>query len=178
MIIINTKIQGLKIIKHKLNIDNRGSLRETFKKKIINWENFVCEYFTASKKNVIRGLHFQYKNQQAKFITVAKGKILDVVIDLRKKSKTFGKSFSIILSDKNCKSLYIPKGFAHGFYCYDNLNIMHYKLSDYYKPGSEGGIMWNDKSLKIKWPTKKPILSKKDSCNLNFQEFLTKYKSL
>ena len=68
--------------------------------------------------------------------------------------------------------------FAHGFYCYDNLNIMHYKLSDYYKPGSEGGIMWNDKSLKIKWPTKKPILSKKDSCNLNFQEFLTKYKSL
>ena len=123
MKIIKTKFQGLKVIKHFRNIDKRGSLRETFKKKIINWENFVFEYNTLSKKNVLRGFHFQHKNQQAKLITVLRGKIFDCVIDLRKNSKTFGKYFSIILSEKNCTSLFIPKGFAHAYYSYSKKNI-------------------------------------------------------
>ena len=100
------------------------------------------------KKNVLRGFHFNSKFPQAKFVTVLKGKILDYVIDLRKKSKTFGKSFSIILSDSNCKSLYIPKGFAHAYYSFSKLNIIYYKLSNYYHPKYEDGILWNDKIVK------------------------------
>ena len=106
MKIIKTKIKDLLIIKQKNNVDKRGSLRETFNKKILN-KNFIFEYCTTSKANALRGFHFQYKFQQAKFVTVLKGKILDYVIDLRKSSKTFGKTFKIILSDRNCLSLYI-----------------------------------------------------------------------
>jgi len=175
MKIIKTKFQGLKVIKHFRNIDKRGSLRETFNKKIINWENFVFEYNTLSKKNVLRGFHFQHKNQQAKLITVLRGKIFDCVIDLRKNSKTFGKYFSIILSEKNCTSLFIPKGFAHAYYSYEKLNIIYYKLSDYYKPGYEDGIIWNDKNFKINWPTKKPLLSTKDKNHQTFDTYLKKY---
>jgi len=175
MKIIKTKFQGLKVIKHFRNIDKRGSLRETFNKKIINWENFVFEYNTLSKKNVLRGFHFQHKNQQAKLITVLRGKIFDCVIDLRKNSKTFGKYFSIILSEKNCTSLFIPKGFAHAYYSYEKLNIIYYKLSDYYKPGYEDGIIWNDKNFKINWPTKKPLLSTKDKNHQTFETYLKKY---
>jgi len=175
MKIIKTKFQGLKVIKHFRNIDKRGSLRETFNKKIINWENFVFEYNTLSKKNVLRGFHFQHKNQQAKLITVLRGKIFDCVIDLRKNSKTFGKYFSIILSEKNCTSLFIPKGFAHAYYSYEKLNIIYYKLSDYYKPGYEDGIIWNDKNFKINWPIKKPLLSTKDKNHQTFDTYLKKY---
>ena len=106
MKIIKTPIKDLVVIKHKKHSDSRGSLRETYIKKIINWDKFVFEYSTISKKNVFRGFHFQYKYQQAKLISALKGKILDVVIDLRKNSKTFGNTFSIILSEYNCKSDY------------------------------------------------------------------------
>ena len=177
MKIINTKFNGLKIIKHYRNVDFRGSLRETFNKKIVNWENFVFEYVTISKKNILRGFHFQYKHSQAKLVTVIKGKIMDCVIDLRRESKTFGKHFTIILSEKNCTSLFIPKGFAHAFYSLEKLNIIYYKLSDYYKPGFEDGIAWNDKKFKIKWPTKKPILSKKDKYHKTFDEIIKEYKN-
>ena len=108
MKIIKTKFKDLLIIKQKNNIDPRGSLRETFSKKILR-KNFVFEYCTSSKANALRGFHFQYKYQQAKYVSVLKGKILDCVIDLRKNSRTFGKVFKIILSDKNCLSLYIPE---------------------------------------------------------------------
>ena len=152
MYIINTKFEGLKIIQQKKFGDSRGNLRETFKKKIIKWDNLIFDYATVSKKNVLRGFHFNSKFPQAKFVTVLKGKILDYVLDLRKRSKTFGKSFNIVLSEDNCKSLYIPKGFAHAYYCFSNLNLIYYKLSDYYMPKYEDGILWNDKSLKFKWP--------------------------
>ena len=175
MKIIKTKFHGLKIIKHFRNVDKRGSLRETFNKKIINWENFVFEYSTLSKKNVLRGFHFQHKNQQAKLVTILKGKIFDCVIDLRKNSKTFGKYFSITLSEKNCTSLFVPKGFAHAYYSYEKLNIIYYKLSDYYKPGYEDGIIWNDKNFKINWPTKKPLLSTKDKNHQTFETYLKRY---
>ena len=178
MKVINTNFEGLKIISHKRNSDSRGSLRETYIKKIIKWDNLVFDYATVSKKNVLRGFHFQFKNQQVKYVSVIKGKILDCVIDLRKKSKTYGKSFSILLSEKNCTSLYIPRGFAHAYYSYDNLNIMYYKLSDYYKPGCESGIIWNDKDLKILWPNKKPLISEKDKNWGTWKDFKKNFKYL
>ena len=117
MKIIKTKFKDLLLVKSNNNVDKRGSLREIFNKKILN-KKFVFEYCTTSKSNALRGFHFQYKFQQAKFVNVLKGKILDCVIDLRKNSKTFGKTFKIILSDKNFLSLYIPEGFAHAYYSY------------------------------------------------------------
>tara|TARA_B100001013_G_scaffold337644_1_gene257942 strand:+ start:47 stop:583 length:537 start_codon:yes stop_codon:yes gene_type:complete len=178
MKIINTKFNGLKIIKSKKNSDGRGYLRETYRKKIINWNDLIFDYATTSKKNVLRGFHFQYKYLQAKYVTVLKGKILDYVVDLRKNSKTFGKNFNIILSENNCTSLYIPEGFAHAYYSFSNLNIIYYKLSNYYHPKFEDGLLWNDKLLKTKWPTKKPIVSKKDKKLRTFLDFKKIYKSL
>ncbi len=177
MKIYKTKIKGLLIIKQKNNVDNRGSLRETHNQKILN-KKFIFEYCTSSRKNVLRGFHFQTKFQQAKYVNVIKGKILDVVIDLRRKSKTFGKSFKIILSKKNAISLFIPRGFAHAYYSYDNDNIIYYKLDNFYKPRFENGIIYNDRKIKIKWPKKKIILSKKDK-NLNsFDNFCNNFKGL
>ena len=160
MKITKTKFKDLLIIKNNNNIDKRGSLREIFNKKILN-KKFVFEYCTTSKKNILRGFHFQAKFQQSKFVNVLKGKILDVVIDLRKNSNTFGKVFKIILSSENCLSLYIPEGFAHAYYSYEKLNIVYYKLTNYYKPQYESGINVLDKNLKIKWPKKKLLDIKK-----------------
>ena len=178
MKIVNTKFEGLKIIQQKKHGDQRGYLRETFIKKIVKWDELIFDYATTSKKNVLRGFHFQTKYKQAKFVSVLEGKILDYVIDLRKKSKTFGKSFCIELSEKNCKSLYIPEGFAHAYLSFSDLNIIYYKLSNYYHPKYENGIIWNDKIIKKKWPTAKPILSTKDSKLKTFLEFKKKYKGL
>ena len=178
MKIINTKFKNLKIIQQKKHGDRRGYLIETFSKKIIKWDDLIFDYSTCSKKNVLRGFHFQSKFMQAKFVSVLKGKILDYVIDLRKKSKTFGKSFSIVLSEKNCKSLYIPEGFAHAYYSFSNLNIIYYKLSNYYYPEYEDGIIWNDNTLKNKWPIKKPIVSLKDKKLRTFIDFKKIYKGL
>ncbi len=161
MKIIKTKFKGLFIVKQNSNIDKRGFLRETHNEKIIK-KKFNFEYFTFSKKNILRGFHFQTKYSQSKYVNVIKGKILDCVIDLRKKSKTYCKSFKIILSDKNSLGLFIPKGFAHAYYSYEKENLIYYKLDNYYKPKFEKGIIWNDKDLNIKWPNKKPIISKKD----------------
>ena len=176
MHIINTKFSGLKIIQQKKIGDSRGSLRETFRKKIIKWDNLIFDYATVSKKNVLRGFHFNSKYPQAKYVTVLRGKILDYIIDLRKKSKTFGKSFSIVLSEDNCKSLYIPEGFGHAYYSFSKLNSIYYKLSNYYKPRFESGIVWNDKNLKLKWPTNKPILAKRDTKWGTFIDFKKVYK--
>ena len=177
MKILKTKIKDLLIVKQKNNLDRRGSLRETFNKKILN-KKFVFEYCTTSKANALRGFHFQHKYQQAKFVSVLKGKILDYVIDLRKDSKTFGETFKIILSDKNCISLYIPEGFAHAYYSYEKLNIVYYKLTNYYKPNFENGINLLDNSLNIKWPKKKFNISKKDRKLRNFKDFCRTYKFL
>ena len=117
MKLINTKIEGLKLIKSKIFYDKRGYLRETFRKDILKDQDFPFDVMSFSKKKVLRGLHIQIKNSQAKIITVTHGKIFDVVVDLRKRSKTFGKYFSLIMSDKSDFSFYIPKGFAHGFLC-------------------------------------------------------------
>ena len=177
MKIIKTHIKDLLVLKQKNNFDSRGSLREIFNKKILK-KKFVFEYCTTSKKNALRGFHFQHKFQQAKYVNVIKGKILDYVIDLRKNSKTFGKKFKIILSDKNCLSLYIPEGFAHAYYSYEKINIIYYKLTNYYKPQFESGINLMDVDLKIKWPKKNFSISKKDTKLLSFKDFCKVYKSL
>ncbi len=178
MNVISTKFKGLKIIQQKNHGDARGNLRETFRKKIIKWDELIFDYATTSKENVLRGFHFQSKFKQAKFVSVLKGKILDCVIDLRKKSKTFGRCFSIELSEKNCRSLYIPEGFAHAYYSFSSLNIIYYKLSNYYHPKYEDGIIWNDKSLKNNWSIKKPIVSKKDKKLRTFPDFIKTYTGL
>ena len=177
MKITKTKFKDLLIIKNNNNIDKRGSLREIFNKKILN-KKFVFEFCTTSKANSLRGLHFQHKFQQAKFVNVLKGKILDCVIDLRKNSKTFGKTFKIILSDKNFLSLYIPEGFAHAYYSYEKINIIYYKLTNYYKPQFESGINLLDKKLKINWPSKKLNISEKDKKLKSFKNFSESYKFL
>ena len=178
MKVINTKFQGLKIIQQKRHGDNRGFLRETFRRKIIKWDELIFDYVTTSKGNVLRGFHFQSKYKQAKFVSVLKGKILDCVIDLRKRSKTFGKIFSIELSENNCKSLYIPEGFAHAYYSFAKKNIIYYKLSNYYYPKYEDGILWNDKIFKSTWPLKKPLVSKKDRKLKTFSDFKKIYNAL
>ena len=177
MKIYKTKIKDLLVIKQKNNIDSRGSLRETYNKKLLN-KKFVFEYCTTSKKNILRGFHFQSKFQQAKYVNVLKGKILDVVIDLRKRSKTFGKTFKIILSKENAISLFIPRGFAHAYYSFEEENIIYYKLDNFYKPKYEHGIIHNDKKIKIKWPKRKMIVSKKDKKLKSFQNFCKTLGSL
>ena len=177
MKIYKTKIKDLLVIKQKNNIDSRGSLRETYNKKLLN-KKFVFEYCTTSKKNILRGFHFQSKFQQAKYVNVLKGKILDVVIDLRKRSKTFGKTFKIILSKENAISLFIPRGFAHAYYSFEEENIIYYKLDNFYKPKYEHGIIHNDKKIKIKWPKRKMIVSKKDKKLKSFQNFCETLGSL
>ena len=177
MILKKTNLKGLFIVKQRNNSDKRGNLRETFNDKVLK-KKFIFEYCTTSKANALRGFHFQYKYQQAKYVSVLKGKILDYVIDLRKNSKTFGKTFNIILSDRNSLSLYIPEGFAHAYYSYENVNIVYYKLTNYYKPKFESGINLMDSNLKVKWPKKKFFISKKDLKLESFKEFCKNYKFL
>ena len=177
MILKKTKFKGLFVIKQKNNTDKRGNLRETFNNKILK-KKFVFEYCTTSKKNVLRGFHFQYKNKQSKFVNVVKGRILDVVIDLRKNSKTFGKSFKIILSKNNALGLFIPRGFAHAYYSFEKENIIYYKLDNYYSPKFESGIVYNDKSINIKWPNKKMLVSEKDKKLITIKEFKSRFKGI
>jgi len=178
MEIINTNFKGLKIIKQKSYIDKRGYLRVTHNQKLLKKKNFIFEYCTSSKRNSLRGFHFQHKHQQAKYVSVIKGKILDYVIDLRKNSKTFNKKFKIILSDKNNLALYIPEGFAHAYYSFEKENIIYYKLNNYYQPKYEDGINPMDQNLKIKWPGKTFLISKKDKKLGSLNNFKKKYSSL
>lgn len=177
MKIQKTNFKGLLIVKQKDNSDSRGTLRETFNKKILK-KKFVFEYCTISKGGVLRGFHIQTKFKQAKFVNVIKGKILDVVIDLRTNSKTFGKTFKIILSRKNSLGLYIPEGFAHAYYSYDKENIIYYKLNNYYAPKHESGVIYNDNDINIKWPKNKLIVSEKDKNLPTLKEFSKKFPKI
>jgi dTDP-4-dehydrorhamnose 3,5-epimerase len=169
-------IKGIKIFKTKIFYDKRGFFKEVYKKKLLANKKLIFDCVSSSKQNVLRGLHLQTKNSQAKFVTVIKGKIFDVVVDLRKNSNTFGKHFSIILSNKSTySSIYMPKGFAHAFCGLERENIVYYGCSNYREKKHEISIVWNDKDLNIKWPIKKPILSKKDLNNISFQKYCDKY---
>ena len=169
MKIKKTKFGDLLIFKSKNVYDKRGFLRELSIQKIIK-KKLIFTVMSKSKKNVLRGLHMQKKNTQGKYISVLKGKILDVVVDCRKKSKTFGKHYKIILSEKNCTSMFIPPGFAHGFLGLNNENIVVYSCTNYRDKNSEIGLKWNDKDLNINWKISSPVLSKKDNKNYNFKE--------
>ena len=174
MKIIETNFNGLKIFKKQTFNDKRGYTRELFLSRSIN-KKFPFDILTFSKKNVLRGLHLQVKKPQGKFITVLKGKIYDVSVDCRKNSKTFGKYFSMILSEKENNSIFIPEGFAHGYCVLSDSCLMHYKMTNYRDKKLERGINWNDKFIDIKWPIKKPIVSVRDSNNISFKEY-TKLK--
>ena len=174
MQIKKTKFKGLRIITNKIYRDSRGYFKEDFKQIFFKGSKFIFSCTSRSKKNVLRGLHMQTKKRQGKFVSVLKGAILDVAVDLRKNSKTFGKHFKVLLTDKNGKSIFIPPGFAHGFLAREKENIVHYYNTNYRSSGHEIGIIWNDPSLKIKWPIKKPILSKKDKNNLTVKQFRKK----
>ena len=172
MKILKTKFSGLKIVNGLKFNDSRGYFREIYLNKIFKNKKFIFWCMSKSKKNVLRGMHLQTKNTQEKFISVIKGKIMDVVIDCRKKSKTFGKHYKIILSDKNCKSLLIPSGFAHGIMGLADENIVFYGNNNYISEKSAVTINWNDSDINIKWPKGKKIISKKDQKGKSFKEFL------
>ena len=161
MKLIKTIIPDLLILKSQIFEDKRGFLKESFRKDVLN-KNFAFDIMSHSKKNVLRGLHFQSKYSQAKLITVTHGKILDVAVDLRKKSKTFGKYFSIEISHEDDFSFFIPENFAHGFLCLSKSCTINYKCSNYRNPQYEKTLTWNDPVINVKWPVKKPVLSDKD----------------
>ena len=170
----STKFKDLKVIFSPVHNDKRGFFRETFQKKSFSKKKFIFTCVSSSKKNVLRGLHLQTKFAQGKYLSVLKGEIFDVAVDLRNNSKNFGKYFSIKLSDENGISVFIPPGFAHGFIGLKKENIICYHCTNYRSKKNELGILWNDKDINIKWPVKKPILSKKDSKNISFKDYLKK----
>ncbi len=174
MKIIKTKFKDLLVIREKEHYDKRGFFREIYKKNAIK-EKFIFECISYSKKNVIRGLHYQYKSTQAHLVTIISGKIFDVALDLRKNSKTFGKVFTTTLSKSKNSSIFIPRGFAHGFCALGESNIVHYKISNFTNKKYECGIIWNDKDIKIKWPINKPLISNKDKKNISFKKFIKKF---
>ena len=175
MQIKKTKLKGLKIVTNKIYKDSRGYFKEDFKQTLFKGFKFIFSCTSRSKKNVLRGLHMQTKKKQGKFVSVLKGAILDVAVDLRKNSKTFGKYFKCILSESNSNSIFIPPGFAHGFQALEKNNYIIYSCTKYRDSKSEVAIKFNDDQLKIKWPIKKQILSKKDKNAMSFLDYKKKY---
>ena len=181
MNIISTKIEGVYLIKPKIFNDDRGSFFESFNMKVFQKEtkqkiNFVQDNQSVSSKNILRGLHFQKPpHAQAKLVRVIKGSVLDVVLDLRKKSKTYGEYILEELSEYNNHQLFIPKGMAHGFLTLEDNTIFTYKCSEFYCKDAEDSIIWNDNSIGIKWPGSKPLLSKKDQNAKKFSSFVSPF---
>jgi len=174
-----TKIPEVALIEPRVFIDSRGHFLETYK-----YENycksgisvkFVQDNISFSYRNVLRGLHYQLGQPQGKLVMVMQGEILDIAVDIRKGSPSFGQSVSVILSSENYKQLFIPEGFAHGFCVISETATVFYKCTDYYAPAEEHGIIWNDPAFGLNWPTSTPILSEKDRnyptlSNLNADE--------
>lgn len=172
---IQTKLKDLIVVEPKIFGDNRGKFFESFNEK--NYiecipYTFVQDNFSKSTKNVLRGLHFQKQNPQGKLVTVISGKVIDVALDLRLNSDTFGCYEKFILSDENNRQVFIPPGFAHGFGVLSDNAIFHYKCTEFYDPADECGIIWNDKTLNIDWKIKKPVISNKDEVLMSMDEYL------
>ena len=172
MRVIKTDIEGLAVIEPSVFSDARGYFFEAFNQKVFNAEvapvEFVQDNESKSSYGVVRGLHFQRPPYaQAKLVRVVKGRVLDVAVDLREDSPTYGKHFSVELSDENHRMLFIPRGFAHGFSVLSEEVVFQYKCDNYYHPESEGAIAWNDPDLGIDWgiPEDKVVLSAKDAKN-------------
>ena len=174
--LVDTGIEGLKVIKYEPFIDNRGYFFEAYNKndfiKMGINDEFVQDNQSMSEKGVLRGLHFQINYPQAKLVRCLSGKVYDVAVDIRKESKTYGKYFGVELTDDNNTMFYIPKNFAHGFVVLSDKAVFQYKVTDFYHPNDEGGIMYNDPTLDIKWPFDSNfniILSDKDKKNGSFK---------
>ncbi|HKJ32626.1 MAG TPA: dTDP-4-dehydrorhamnose 3,5-epimerase [Balneolales bacterium] len=166
---IPTDIPEVILIKPKVFGDERGYFMETYRRKIFKKHNihvdFVQDNLSKSKKSTIRGLHYQILNPQAKLIMVTQGEVLDVAVDIRRNSPTFGRFVTARLSDKNKSMLYIPEGFAHGFQVLTDETIFQYKCSDYYNPNGERGIAWDDPEIGVQWIDDEYIISGKDQRN-------------
>lgn len=179
MVVTKTNLEGCLIIEPQIFGDERGHFFETFNKekfqKLTNLEiDFKQDNEAFSNKGILRGLHFQKgEYAQAKLVRVVKGKVLDVVVDLRPESKYFGKHFSIILSGENKKQLFVPRGFAHGYAVLEDNTIFCYKCDNYYNKESEDGVVFNDPELNIDWMLKEEeiVLSEKDKELKTFNEF-------
>ncbi|MEM6516583.1 MAG: dTDP-4-dehydrorhamnose 3,5-epimerase [Bacteroidota bacterium] len=173
-------LKGCFVIEPTVFEDERGYFFESFNEKkfseLTGWDvKFVQDNESKSSKGVLRGLHFQTgKYEQAKLVRVINGSVLDVCVDLRRDSPTFGKHFSILLSESNKKQLFIPRGFAHGFVVLENHTIFNYKCDNYYNKASEDGIIYNDKALSIDWhiPNAELIFSEKDKALRTFKNFI------
>ena len=183
MIFHKTELEGLLILEPTIYHDERGNFQESYNKyqfeKIVGSEiNFCQDNQSLSKKNVIRGLHYQKKpNEQSKLVRVVKGSVLDVVVDIRKESKTFGEHFKILLSCENNLQLFIPKGFAHGFKAIDDNTILSYKVDSFYSSDDDQCILFNDCDLSIDWEVEKEnfLVSKKDLSGKLFSEFISNH---
>lgn len=181
MEIIETPLNGLYVIQPKVFEDGRGHFFESYNKenlKIIGiTTDFVQDNQSLSNHGVLRGLHFQAPNHaQVKLVRVIVGSIMDVVVDIRKDSPTYGKYHSIILSEENKTMFYIPEGFAHGFLVLENKTIVQYKCSDFYNKESESSLLWNDPDININWGVDyEPIVSDKDKIGINFKDFITPF---
>ena len=161
-----TKFEKVKLLKIDIFRDKRGFFYENFNQaKYQNFftSKFIQDNISFSKKNVIRGLHFQSYKPQSQLLTLIHGKIFDVIVDLRKNSKTFKKWLGFNLDHKKINQIYMPPGVAHGFCVLSDFATIHYKVSKFYDANNETGIRWNDKTLNINWPIKKPIISSKDN---------------
>jgi dTDP-4-dehydrorhamnose 3,5-epimerase len=176
MQIILTDIPGLILIEPKVFPDPRGYFYESFQKDRFKNAGIDMEFIqdneSGSVKNVLRGLHFQCPpHSQGKLVRVISGSVQDVAVDLRQGSPTYGKWHSVILGAKNKKMMWIPEGFAHGFLTLEDNTVFQYKCTQYYHPGSEGTILWNDSDLSIAWHSGDPIISEKDSRGVRFKDF-------
>lgn len=161
------RLRGALLIEPRVYSDSRGSFYESYQEQ--RFQNagittrFVQDNHSRSLKGVLRGLHFQCRKSQAQLVFVSHGAIFDVIVDLRENSPTFGCWSSITLSDDHPRQLFMPPGFAHGFYTLTDVADVHYKVSEYYNPDDEGGILWNDPNLAIGWPVSKPIVGERDA---------------
>jgi dTDP-4-dehydrorhamnose 3,5-epimerase len=176
MNVSTTNIDGLLIIKPTIYGDERGhffeSYREDFMKSHGITPNFVQDNQSLSSKGILRGFHFQREPySQGKLVRVIKGSVLDVAVDIRHKSPTYGHHFGIELNEENKTMFYIPSGFAHGFLTLEDNTVFAYKCTNYYNKESEGSILWNSKSLNINWGIDNPILSAKDQIAPDFENF-------
>lgn len=167
MKIIDTSLEGVKIIEPKVFGDRRGFFMETYHRKRYHdcsvFPEFVQDNLSFSRQGALRGLHYQFPNEQAKLVQVLQGEVFDVAIDIRRGSPTFGKWAGVQLSAENKRQLFIPEGYAHGFCVLSETTLFLYKCSDFYHPECEGGVLWCDPHLGIDWPFSDPILSEKDS---------------
>ena len=175
--VTKTPIEGLYIIEPTVHGDERGYFVETYNQKDMKDAGldmtFVQDNQSMSKKGVLRGLHYQKQFPQGKLVRVISGKVFDVAVDLREKSPTYGKWYGIELSAENMKQFYISPGFAHGFLVLSDTAEFCYKCTDFYHPGDEGGLAWNDSDIAVDWPIEDDtqlIISEKDKNSLSFKE--------